>query len=44
MRVVKMRGSDHATTPYRLRIELGGLKVEKLSREEFERARGNAII
>jgi circadian clock protein KaiC len=35
MRVIKMRGSDHATNPYRLMIQPGGLKVEKLSREEF---------
>ena len=35
MRVIKMRGSDHATNPYRLIIQPGGLKVEKLSREEF---------
>src|SRR3954469_3342916 len=35
MRVIKMRGSSHATTPYRLGIEPGGLKVEKLTREEY---------
>jgi circadian clock protein KaiC len=35
MRVIKMRGSNHATNPYRLVIEPGGLKVEKLSPGEF---------
>jgi circadian clock protein KaiC len=37
MRVIKMRGSSHATHPYRLKIEPGGIKVEKLTREEYER-------
>jgi circadian clock protein KaiC len=37
MRVIKMRGSDHATHPYRLHIGSGGLRVEKLSREDVER-------
>jgi hypothetical protein len=32
-----MRGSDHATHPYRLHIGSGGLRVEKLSREDVER-------
>ena len=31
MRVIKMRGSDHDTHPYRLVIAPGGLTVEKLS-------------
>jgi len=31
MRVIKMRGSDHDTHPYRLAIAAGGLTVEKLS-------------
>jgi circadian clock protein KaiC len=30
MRVVKMRGSDHDTHPYRLTIAAGGLNVEKI--------------
>jgi len=34
MRVIKMRGSDHDTHPYRLHITAGGLRVEKLSPEE----------
>jgi len=34
MRLIKMRGSDHETHPYRLAIEPGGLKVSKLSPEE----------
>ena len=34
MRVIKMRGSDHDTHPYRLQIAAGGLRVEKLSPEE----------
>lgn len=37
MRVVKMRGSDHDTHPYRLQIGPGGLQVEKLSPEEARR-------
>jgi circadian clock protein KaiC len=31
MRVIKMRGSDHETHPYRLTIASGGLTVEKLA-------------
>jgi circadian clock protein KaiC len=31
MRVIKMRGSDHDTHPYRLTIAPGGLTVEKLA-------------
>jgi circadian clock protein KaiC len=31
MRVIKMRGSRHETHPYRLSIEEGGLKVERLA-------------
>ena len=34
MRVIKMRGSDHETHPYRLDIEPGGLKVQKMTAEE----------
>ena len=34
MRVIKMRGSDHETHPYRLEIEPGGLKVQKMTPEE----------
>jgi circadian clock protein KaiC len=32
MRVLKMRGSAHDTHPYRLFIEAGGLRVEKIAR------------
>ena len=39
MRVIKMRGSSHATHPYRLKIEPGGIKVQKLSREDFVKQR-----
>lgn len=35
MRVIKMRGSDHDTHPYRLKIAAGGLTVEKLGAGEF---------
>jgi len=35
MRVIKMRGSNHATHPYRLIIEPGGLKVHELSEQEY---------
>jgi hypothetical protein len=34
MRLIKMRGSEHETHPYRLAIESGGLKVSKLTPEE----------
>jgi len=34
MRLIKMRGSAHATYPYRLYIESGGLRVGKLTPEE----------
>jgi circadian clock protein KaiC len=34
MRLIKMRGSQHETHPYRLEIEPGGLRVEKLTPEE----------
>ena len=34
MRVIKMRGSDHESHPYRLQILPGGLKVQKLTAEE----------
>jgi hypothetical protein len=34
MRVIKMRGSAHATHPYRLQIGAGGLTVERLSQAE----------
>jgi circadian clock protein KaiC len=37
MRVIKMRGSDHDTHPYRLKIQPGGLEVERLSLAEFKR-------
>jgi KaiC/GvpD/RAD55 family RecA-like ATPase len=34
MRLIKMRGSQHETHPYRLEIEPGGLRVNKLSPED----------
>jgi circadian clock protein KaiC len=34
MRLIKMRGSEHETHPYRLAIEPGGLSVNKLTPEE----------
>jgi circadian clock protein KaiC len=34
MRLIKMRGSEHETNPYRLSIEAGGLSVKKLTPEE----------
>lgn len=43
MRVIKMRGSDHDTHPYRLTIQPGGLQVEKLSVAEFRR-QGKAAV
>jgi circadian clock protein KaiC len=39
MRLIKMRGSQHETNPYRLFIEAGGLRVAKLSPEEADRMR-----
>jgi circadian clock protein KaiC len=38
MRVIKMRGSDHEQHPYRLYIEPGGLRTERLTPEEAEEA------
>jgi KaiC/GvpD/RAD55 family RecA-like ATPase len=35
IRVIKMRGSDHDTHPYRLTIAPGGLKVEKMGAGEY---------
>ena len=35
LRVIKMRGSDHDTHPYRLTIAPGGLRVEKMAAGEF---------
>ena len=32
-----MRGSQHETNPYRLFIEGGGLRVEKMSRADADR-------
>src|SRR3954451_18111648 len=40
MRLIKMRGSQHETHPYRLFIEPGGLRVAKMTREEAERIGG----
>jgi circadian clock protein KaiC len=39
MRVIKMRGSDHDTRPYRLTIAAGGLEVTRLSAADFGRQR-----
>jgi circadian clock protein KaiC len=39
MRVIKMRGSDHDTHPYRLTIQPGGLQVEKLTSNDFRKNR-----
>jgi circadian clock protein KaiC len=43
MRVIKMRGSSHATHPYRLIIEPGGVKVHRLTEEEYrnKKSRGS---
>ena len=41
MRLIKMRGSQHATRPYRLDIEPGGLKARPMTREEAESFRGS---
>jgi circadian clock protein KaiC len=38
MRLIKMRGSDHETHPYRLAIEPGGLIVSKLSPDQAANA------
>jgi circadian clock protein KaiC len=38
IRILKMRGSDHDTHPYRLDIEPGGLNVEKISARDFARS------
>ena len=37
MRLIKMRGSQHETHPYRLFIEAGGLRVGKLTPDEAAR-------
>jgi circadian clock protein KaiC len=37
MRLIKMRGSEHETNPYRLEIQPGGLRVQKLTPEEAAR-------
>ncbi len=37
MRLIKMRGSEHETTPYRLKMEGGGLSIDKLSPVEAQR-------
>jgi circadian clock protein KaiC len=44
MRVIKMRGSKHATHPYRLFIEPGGLKVERLSAADFVARRTRSSV
>jgi KaiC/GvpD/RAD55 family RecA-like ATPase len=36
MRVVKMRGSAHATHPYRLDIGAGGLHVERWNADGYQ--------
>ena len=38
LRVIKMRGSDHDTHPYRLGIGIGGITVEKLKPKDFAAA------
>src|SRR3954452_3879396 len=40
MRLIKMRGSQHETHPYRLSIEPGGLAVSKLTPEDAARIGG----
>ena len=40
MRLIKMRGSQHETHPYRLAIEPGGLRVARLTPEEAARIGG----
>jgi circadian clock protein KaiC len=42
MRVIKMRGSDHDTHPYRLTIGSGGLTVKRLARGDVAPAEGRA--
>jgi circadian clock protein KaiC len=42
MRLIKMRGSQHETHPYRLFIEAGGLRVAKLTPEEAARLVGRS--
>jgi circadian clock protein KaiC len=37
LRLIKMRGSDHETHPYRLAIEPGGLQVTALTPDEAEK-------
>jgi circadian clock protein KaiC len=37
MRLIKMRGSEHETHPYRLDIQAGGPRVQKLNPEEAAR-------
>jgi hypothetical protein len=37
MRLIKMRGSEHETHPYRLTIAPGGLQVARLTPEEASR-------
>jgi circadian clock protein KaiC len=45
MRVIKMRGSDHDTHPYRLTIAAGGLRVEKLAGASVAKSRrGHSIL
>jgi KaiC/GvpD/RAD55 family RecA-like ATPase len=38
MRVVKMRGSAHATHPYHLEIAAGGLKITQWNAESYQAA------
>jgi circadian clock protein KaiC len=42
MRVIKMRGSGHEQHPYRLMIEAGGLRVQKLSADEVREMKTHA--
>ena len=44
MRVIKMRGSDHEPHPYRLFIEPGGLRVQKMTAEEVDRKEARKAV
>jgi circadian clock protein KaiC len=44
MRVIKMRGSDHDTHPYRLTIAAGGLSVEKITAADVSAVPGSRKV
>jgi circadian clock protein KaiC len=44
IRILKMRGSDHDTHPYRLDIEPGGLAVEKISARDFAKSIERPVV